>query len=98
MRQVAKAAVRTSQREDTAKYHALSQEVLKEIHREYFSPNGRLCITTQCGYVLAVWFDLCPPGTEQRTAQALTEKLKAAKVHLKTGFIGTAYLCKALSK
>ncbi len=95
---VSKAAKVLGYAQDAAAYGALAEEVLAALRREYFSPNGRLCITTQCGYVLALWFGLCPCGTEERTARALAEKLKAAKVHLKTGFVGTAYLCKALSQ
>ena len=95
---VAKAAKVLGNIEDAAFYESLAEEVLAAVRREYFSQTGRLCITTQCGYVLALWFGLCPEGTEARTAAAFAQKLKDAKVHLKTGFVGTAYLCKALSQ
>ena len=42
--------------------------------------------------------DLVPKGKKDRVVSDLLERFKADKNHLKTGFIGTPYLCKALSE
>ena len=41
--------------------------------------------------------DLVPKGKKDRVVSDSLERFKADKNHLKTGFIGTPYLCKALS-
>lgn len=83
---------------EEAELTALANEILAAIHAEYFTQNGRLAITTQTGYALALDLGLCPKGTERRTAEALVDKLKNTKYHLNTGFVGTPCLCRVLSR
>ena len=94
---VARSAAVLGKPEDAAAYKKLEDEILSAIRAEYFTPNGRCAVTTQCGYVLALAQGLCPDKARDRTAQALEEKLKQAGMHLKTGFVGTPFLCGALS-
>lgn len=94
---VAKAAHILGNQEDSAFYSQLASEVKNAIWNEYFTPNGKLAINTQTAYVLALYMDFCPEGTRDRIIQDLKKKLKMNKVYLKTGFIGTAYICKTLS-
>ena len=82
---------------DAARYTLLADRILAAIRAEYFSPTGRLAVTTQTAYVLALQFGLFPPETSRRTIDALAHKLQLADVHLRTGFVGTAYLCRVLS-
>ena len=82
---------------DAARYGLLADRILSAIRAEYFTPTGRLAITTQTAYVLALHFGLFPPQTAQRTIDELAHKLNLADIHLRTGFVGTAYLCRVLS-
>ncbi len=94
---VAKAAAVLGKAEDEKRYNELADEVLAAIRREYFTATGRLCVTTQTGYVLALFMGLAPVGTERRLEQDLRHKLRDAGNYLKTGFVGTPYLCRTLS-
>ncbi len=84
--------------EEAAIYKSRAAEIKRAIQQEYFTPTGRLAVNTQTGYVLALNMKLCPEGTEQRVADDLHQKLTNCKMHLKTGFVGTAYIMKVLSE
>lgn len=93
----AKAAARLGKRDDAERYGQLAQEIKQGLQREYFTPNGRLALTTQTAYALALSMDFAPEGSKPRLAELLLEKLKAKNGHLQTGFVGTAILNQALS-
>jgi alpha-L-rhamnosidase len=67
------------------------------IQREYFTETGRLAIPTQTGYVLALFMDLVADEHRQRVIDDLILRLQEDQVHLRTGFVGTPYLCRVLS-
>ncbi|MEH7120345.1 family 78 glycoside hydrolase catalytic domain [Neobacillus vireti] len=95
---VAKAA-RVLGKEDIARqYEELSNEVRDAIREEYFTSTGRLALNTQTALVVALFMDLVPEKHRKRVAQDLRERLKKDKNHLKTGFVGTPYLCRVLSE
>ena len=94
----AKAAQVLGKTREAAAYRALSQEVRAAILREYFTETGRLAVTTQTAYVLALMFEIVPERWRPITAAALRGKLKESNYHLRTGFIGTPYLCRVLSE
>lgn len=96
-RLAAKAARVLGKHEDADFYEALSEEVRAAIVKEYVTETGRLAITTQTAYVLALYMDIIPEQWQERTAYALHLKLKESGYHLRTGFIGTPYLCRALT-
>jgi alpha-L-rhamnosidase len=96
-RLLARAAAVLGKTEQAAQYHALAEEVKAAIQREYFTPTGRLAINTQTGFVLALFMDLVPDGFRQRVVDDLILRLRKDKLHLRTGFVGTPYLCRALS-
>jgi alpha-L-rhamnosidase len=79
------------------KYSRLAGEVKAAIQQEYFTPTGRLAIGTQTGYVLALFMDLAPEKFRQRVVADLISRLNLDKDHLRTGFVGTPYLCRVLS-
>ncbi|MBP1755322.1 MAG: alfa-L-rhamnosidase RamA, partial [Firmicutes bacterium] len=72
-------------------------EIKQAIQDEYFSKNGRSTIHTQTAYVVALHFDLVPAEVKDRVLKDLQALLKRSNMHLKTGFIGTPYLCRTLS-
>ncbi|MCX7658887.1 MAG: alfa-L-rhamnosidase RamA, partial [Oscillospiraceae bacterium] len=94
---LAKSAALLGKSGDAQKYGKLSDEILAAIRKEYFTSTGRLAVNTQTGYILALAFGLCPDFAKEWIAAGLAQKLKLNKVYLKTGFVGTAYICKVLS-
>ncbi len=95
---VAKTAKILNRETDACYYGSVSKEVKRAIVREYFTPAGRLAVNTQTAYVIALYMDLVPDEWKERTAYELRLKLKQSNYHLRTGFIGTPYLCRVLSK
>jgi len=83
--------------EDAAFYGALSEQIKSAIQDEFFTKNGRSAIQTQTAHVVALHFDLVQPEVRDRVLKDLQALLKKSGMHLKTGFIGTPYLCRALS-
>jgi alpha-L-rhamnosidase len=96
-RLTARAAAVLDRTEEAARYAALADEIKTAIHKEYFTPTGRLAIHTQTGYVLALFMELVPPEFRARVIADLIARLRKDKVHLRTGFVGTPYLCRVLS-
>lgn len=81
--------------EDAAYYKALSEQIFKDVQDEYYSKNGRCCITTQTGYLLTLFYKLSVNPTLIR--DLLRQKLKENDYKLQTGFVGTPLLCNVLS-
>jgi alpha-L-rhamnosidase len=94
---VAKAARILNRNDDAEYYRQLSEEVKQAIRKEYFTETGRLAINTQTAHVVALYMDLAPEEWKDRIAFSLRQKLKDSGYHLRTGFIGTPYLCRVLS-
>lgn len=97
-RLVEKAARVLQKEEEAAHYQAMAEEIRAAFRREFFTESGRLAIPTQTGYVLALFFDLAPEESRERLMKELKKKLTDNQGYLKTGFVGTAYIAKALSE
>ncbi len=96
-RLTARAAAVLGQEELAQRYAALADEIKAAVQQEYFTPTGRLAINTQTGFVLALFLDLAPDEFRQRVVDDLVFRLRRDKLHLRTGFVGTPYLCRVLS-
>ncbi|MBI5958957.1 MAG: family 78 glycoside hydrolase catalytic domain, partial [Chloroflexi bacterium] len=96
-RLVARAAAVLGKMEQADTYGHLSAEVKTAIQKEYFTSTGRLAIPTQTGYVLALFMDLIPDAHRERVKNDLIARLDKDNTHLRTGFVGTPYLCRVLS-
>lgn len=83
---------------EAEEYFERARQVKEAIRDEYFTKTGRLALTTQTGYVLALAFGLCPKEFRQRIASDLLARLQKDRGYLKTGFVGTPYLCQVLSE
>ena len=83
--------------EDCAYYRHLRQQTLSAFRDEYVTKNGRLVSETQTAMVLALQFDLVEAKYKAAIAHRLVQNVEAHKNHLTTGFVGTPYLCLALS-
>jgi len=95
---VSKAARILNRNEEAEYYHKLSEEIKSAIRKEYFTSTGRLAVNTQTAHVIALYMDLVPDEWKERIAFDLRKKLKETKYHLRTGFLGTPYLCRVLSE
>ena len=95
---VGKAAEILESDEDAKYYFNLSKNILSDLRNEYVTQTGRLALDTQTGYVLAIIFDLIPNEYKTRVAADFKKRLKRDDYNIKTGFIGTPFICKALSK
>ena len=92
-----KAARVLGKQEDISYYQPLADAIQASFLRAYVTPDGKLAETTQTAYVLALYVDILPEAFRPQAAHALRLKLKESGYHLRTGFIGTAYLCRVLS-
>ena len=95
---VAKAAAVLGKDEDAAFYGKLAGEIREAFLREYFTATGRLAVDTTTAHVVALFFGLVPEGALERTRRGLMNRLQKNFYHLDTGFVGTPYLCRALSE
>jgi len=93
----ARAATVLGKIEQAARYSELAAEIKATIQKEYFTPTGRLAIGTQTGFVLAQFMDLVPAEFQKRVIDDLVYRLRKDKLHLRTGFVGTPYICRVLS-
>lgn len=96
-RLVARAANVLGRLEEAETYGRLAEEVKAAIQKEYFTATGRLAVPTQTGYVLALFMDLASEAYRERVKNDLISRLNEDKTHLRTGFVGTPYLCRVLS-
>ncbi len=94
----AKAARVLGKTEDAEEYETLAENVKAALKAEYFTENGRLAVPTQSGYIIALAFGFCPEKFKARVAADLHKRLQKDQGKLRTGFVGTPYLCKVLSE
>lgn len=95
---VAKTAHELGIEDDEAYYQQISNRTKKVVQDTYYTKDGRSKVRTQTAHVIALAMDLVEPDQRRKIAEDLVELLKDSDMHLKTGFVGTPFLCKALSK
>ncbi len=78
-------------------YRAVRKKMLAAFRDEYITKTGRLVSETQTAMTLALHFGLAEEKDRAAIADRLEQNIAAHKTHLTTGFIGTPYLCLALS-
>lgn len=79
-------------------YQRIAGEVREAIRNRYMSEKGKLTIRTQTAYVIGIWFRIFHESEMEVSGEELCLLLRENKNHLSTGFVGTAYLCQALSE
>jgi alpha-L-rhamnosidase len=84
--------------DDELQYAGLYEHIAEAFREEYFTHSGRLAVSTQTAHALALHFKLTPKEFVPRTVDSLVRLIEAEKNHLTTGFLGTPYLCAALSE
>lgn len=95
---LSKAAAALGYDDDSSKYLKLHNDIAEFFKKEFFTATGRLAVPTQTAHVLALMFDLVSENARQRTIDDLVGLIEANDNHLTTGFLGTPYLCFALSR
>lgn len=83
---------------DLLDYEKKIQETKQRIYQDYYK-DGMLNIQplTQTGLVIALYFGICPEGTERAHAEKLVQMIHENGDKLTTGFLGTPYLLHVLT-
>ena len=85
--------------EDEAALLKERESVLKAFQAEFLKEDGTVTIAeTQTAYALLLSYQMARPGQEQKAVERLRALVEAKGGHLDTGFLGTAWLCPALSE
>lgn len=84
--------------EDYMEYSRLFEQIKEGFQKEFITANGRVVFETQTACALILCFDLCKAEHRSKIIKTLTDNLAAHKNTLTTGFIGTPYLCQALTE
>ncbi|MFB3159734.1 family 78 glycoside hydrolase catalytic domain [Neobacillus sp. 179-J 1A1 HS] len=83
---------------EVQEYSNLLNNIMEQFNHEFVSPAGRLVSPTQTAHVITLMFDMVEGKAKERTAHELNELIIQNDYHLNTGFVGTPYICFALSK
>lgn len=83
---------------DAKEYSELYEGIKEGFRAEYITANGRLVSETQTACALVLCMGLAKHEHEERIIQTLADNLAQHQNKLTTGFIGTPYLCQALSR
>ena len=84
--------------EEEKTYGRLYEKTLAAFREEYYTATGRIVSETQTGAVLSLYFHLAEEKDRKRILETLLHNIEKHKNHLTTGFVGTPYLCHALSE
>lgn len=95
---LAKAAAALGKTADAQKFDDLFQSIKKAFVAKYVSDDGHVKGNTQCGYVMALKFDLLPDALRAKASDYLEQDVIAKGYHLSTGFVGVSYLLPQLTK
>lgn len=96
LRKLEAAASILEKKEDEEEYKVLAKKVRTAILQEYFTPNGRLAIDTQTGYIIALYFGVYKD--KECLKKGFRERLKKDGYRIKCGFVGTPLICETLSE
>ena len=95
-RKVERAAKILENAADAEKYGKLAEAIYAAILREYFSPNGRLCVDTQTAYLLCLNFGVYVD--KARLIEGLKKRFQKDCYKIKGGFVGATMMCRVLAE
>lgn len=84
--------------EDGNKYEHLLAGIIREFQKTYITDDGKMKANTQTAHILPLVFNLVDGQIRQQIAADLNQLIIDNHYHLSTGFVGTPYLCVALSE
>lgn len=83
---------------ELADYEEKVRQTKERIYHDYYQDNMlNIQPLTQTGLVIALYFGLCPEGTEDAHAAKLVQMIHENGDRLTTGFLGTPYLLHVLT-
>jgi len=82
---------------DAVRYEELSANVVDAWRKEFVNDDGTIRTERQADVVRALAFDLVPDAVRTSVADQLVEMVRAADIHLNTGFLATPYLLPVLA-
>ncbi len=83
---------------DAERFAKLYERIRTAFNKAYVDDQGHVLGKTQCGYVLALAFDLLQGKRKRLAAKHLVADIRERNWHLSTGFVGTKDLMLVLSK
>ncbi len=92
----AKAAEILGKSGDAETYGKLAEEIRKAILGEYFTPNGRLAVTTQTAYLLCLNFGVYID--KERLVSEFRTRLQKDCYRIKGGFVGATMMCRVMAE
>lgn len=96
---VSEAAKVLGNEKESEEYRELAEEIRNAIQKTYFDENGLCVCKTQTGSAIAIAFNLIPERAElSAEGNALRQRVEENGGHLNTGFVGTTFLCRALTQ
>lgn len=93
-----KTAAVLGKKEDEKMYAELWENIRKAFQKEFLTGSGRLSPNTQTAYAIALYFGLLPEDQRVQAAERLAADVHRRGDHISTGFLGTPYICFALSQ
>ncbi|MDC7783185.1 alpha-L-rhamnosidase [Priestia megaterium] len=84
--------------DDEHRYNELLTGIINEFRKTFIAKNGRMITQTQTSNILPLIFNLVEGDTQKQIANDLNQLVVKNDFHLNTGFVGTPYLCIALSE
>lgn len=85
-------------KDEFKEYAVLYDAIVEALNEEYVTPKGRLVSETQTACALLLHFDLLKEEYRPRVIKLLEDNLMLHKGQLTTGFVGTAFICHALTE
>lgn len=82
---------------ESAEYEQLFEDIKAAFNKHFVRDDARISGDTQCGYVLALAFNLLPDTLREKAAQHLVADIQGRGWRLSTGFVGVSYLLPALA-
>lgn len=93
---VSKSAEIIGKQEDAETYGKLSDSIMENLRKDYFSQTGRCCIDTETALILALKFDLA--SDREFCRKQLQKRFAIVDNKLQTGFVGTPFLGDVLTE
>ncbi|QTH41018.1 family 78 glycoside hydrolase catalytic domain [Cohnella sp. LGH] len=84
--------------EEAGEYGRLLEDIVAKFRETFHTSEGRMAALTQTANILPLVFGLVDGEDRKRIAADLNELVRKNGYHLDTGFVGTPYLCLALSE
>lgn len=84
--------------DDVKEYTELYNKIVDKFQKTFFDENGEMTAKTQTAHIVALYFNLTPKAYIEKTVEGLLKAIEKENGHMVTGFVGTPYICHALSQ